>query len=83
MPAAHQRSAICPSRQRLTLRLWSRQIEIIDSMGLVERKVRLSIDSDRERVRRSGLWNSRHVDESYDSSFLDVLEERVEEIQPP
>ncbi len=27
----------------MTLRLWSRQIEIIDSMGLVERKVRLSI----------------------------------------
>ena len=31
MPAAHQRSAICPLRQRLTLRAWSRQIEIIDS----------------------------------------------------
>ena len=33
--------------------------------------------------RRSGLWNNRHVDESYDPSFLDVLEERVEEIRPP
>ena len=31
MPAAHQRSPICPSRQRLTLRAWSRLIEIIDS----------------------------------------------------
>jgi hypothetical protein len=25
MPAAHQRSAICPSRKRLTLVEWSRQ----------------------------------------------------------
>ena len=30
--------------------------------------------SDRERVRRSGLWNNNHVDESYDPAFLDVLE---------
>ena len=41
------------------------------------------LDSDREPVRRSGLWNNRHVDESYDPPFLDVLEERVEEIRPP
>ena len=26
-----------------------------------------------ERVRRSGLWNNRHVDESCDPRFLDVL----------
>ena len=32
IPAAHQRSAICPSRQRLTLAACSRQTEIIDSM---------------------------------------------------
>ena len=38
--------------------------------------------SDREPVRRSGLWNNRHVDENYDPSFLDVLEERVDETQP-
>jgi hypothetical protein len=31
MPAAHQRSAICPSRQRLTLIEWSRQIEMSTS----------------------------------------------------
>src|SRR3954454_73522 len=31
MPAAHQRSAICPSRQRFTLLACVRQIEIIDS----------------------------------------------------
>ena len=35
--------------------------------------------SDRERVCRSGLWNNNHVDETYDPSFLDVLEELVEE----
>ena len=32
IPAAHQRSAICPSRHRLTLREWSRLIEIIQRM---------------------------------------------------
>ena len=30
--------------------------------------------SDRERVRRSGLWNNRHVDEDYTPSFLNTLE---------
>ena len=29
--------------------------------------------SDRERVRRSGLWNNNHVDETYDPSFLDTM----------
>ena len=29
--------------------------------------------SDRGLVRASGLWNSRHVEESHDSSFLDVI----------
>ena len=33
--------------------------------------------SDRERVRRSGLWNNNHVDELYDSSFLDEMESRI------
>jgi hypothetical protein len=33
MPAAVQRSTICPSRQRATLRLVKRAIEIIDSTG--------------------------------------------------
>lgn len=31
----------------------------------------------RERVQRSGLWNNNHVDESYDSSFLPVLEQLI------
>ena len=28
----------------------------------------------RERVRKSGLWNSNHVDKSYDPAFLEQLE---------
>src|SRR3954453_8285154 len=43
IPAAHQRSAICPSRQRLTLVEWLRQMEIMLSMALVERSVRASV----------------------------------------
>ncbi len=31
----------------------------------------------RERVRRSGLWNQNHVEEGYDRRFLDVLEELI------
>jgi hypothetical protein len=33
---------------------------------------------DRERVRRSGLWNSNHVDERHDAAFLKCLERLVE-----
>jgi hypothetical protein len=32
---------------------------------------------DRDRVKNSGLWNSNHVDEPYDSAFLDKLDELV------
>lgn len=32
---------------------------------------------DRERVRNSGLWNSNHVDETYDARFLDEFERLV------
>ena len=39
----------------------------------------LGLWSSRERVRKSGLWNNRHVEESYDPSFLDELEARVPE----
>jgi hypothetical protein len=34
----------------------------------------LGRSSSRERVRASGLWNSNHVDEQYDSKFLDAME---------
>jgi hypothetical protein len=33
--------------------------------------------SDRERIRESGLWNSKHVTEQYDPSFLKQLEQIV------
>lgn len=36
--------------------------------------------SRREKVRRSGLWNQRHVDDDYDLAFLEVLEELVSRV---
>ena len=33
--------------------------------------------SDRERVRTSGLWNNKHVEENYDASFLDAMRKLV------
>ncbi len=38
--------------------------------------------SDRDLVRRSGLWNNRHVDESWDSSFLELMEKWIEKTEP-
>ncbi len=38
----------------------------------------LGHSSDRERVRRSGLWNSNHVDGEYDPSFLDLMEKWID-----
>lgn len=37
----------------------------------------------RERVRKSGLWNSNHVDEHYDPAFLSALEGLVREMEFP
>ncbi|MGI0526759.1 hypothetical protein [Rhizobium giardinii] len=37
----------------------------------------LGHDCNRERVRKSGLWNSNHVDETYDPAFLACLEEHM------
>jgi hypothetical protein len=36
---------------------------------------------DRERVRSSGLWNSNHVDETYDPAFLGALERLIDETE--
>jgi hypothetical protein len=33
----------------------------------------LGVHSSSEKVRESGLWNSRHVDETYDRDFLDIF----------
>lgn len=38
--------------------------------------------SDRERVRSAGLWNSNHVDETYDPAFLTTLEGLVDQTEP-
>lgn len=38
----------------------------------------LGLSSNRDKVRRSGLWNQRHVDEDYTLGFLDLLEAAVE-----
>lgn len=38
----------------------------------------LGLRSGRDKVRRSGLWNQRHVDENYVPGFLDVLETAIE-----
>jgi hypothetical protein len=37
--------------------------------------------SDRERVRKSGLWNQNHVDEAYDPAFLDTLDRLVSDVR--
>jgi hypothetical protein len=37
----------------------------------------LGLHSDREKVRSSGLWNSNHVDESYNPAFLDELDRLI------
>ena len=34
----------------------------------------------RERVKKSGLWNSNHVDEDYHPAFLDTLERFINQI---
>lgn len=36
--------------------------------------------SGRSRVRRSGLWNQRHVEEKYEPRFLDVMQTLIEEV---
>lgn len=35
----------------------------------------------RARVRQSGLWNSNHVDETYDPHFLDTLAAHIEKMK--
>jgi hypothetical protein len=38
----------------------------------------LGLFCSRQRVRQSGLWNNNHVDEQYEPSFLDTMEELAE-----
>ena len=37
----------------------------------------LGVDCNREKVRKSGLWNSNYVEKSYDAAFLDEFEDLV------
>ena len=37
----------------------------------------------REKVRTSGLWNSNHVDEGYDPTFLDALASLIDQVEAP
>jgi hypothetical protein len=37
----------------------------------------LGLSSSREKVIKSGLWNQKHVAESYDPAFLDVMEHAI------
>ena len=39
----------------------------------------LGLDCDRPKVRRSGLWNQQHVEDSYDPAFLDVFDALVDD----
>ena len=39
--------------------------------------------SDRDKVRRSGLWNNNHVDVDYSPSFLDALERHISTTHRP
>jgi hypothetical protein len=41
----------------------------------------LGAHSSRERVRNSGLWNNRHVDETHAPEFLEELERRVKAVR--
>jgi hypothetical protein len=44
--------------------------------GYIERNA-IALLSNYRKVRKSGLWNSNHVDERYDPGFLDCLEAHV------
>jgi hypothetical protein len=35
----------------------------------------------REKVRKSGLWNQNHVEESYDRTFLDTMEKLITDME--
>ena len=41
----------------------------------------LGLSCNRERVRKSCLWNSNHVDERYDPAFLETMERLVSSVK--
>jgi hypothetical protein len=42
----------------------------------------LGLHSPNGRIQQSGLWNLNHVEDAYDGTFLDVLEEEIEAMRP-
>jgi hypothetical protein len=42
----------------------------------------LGLNSGRERVRRSGVWNQRHVEDKYDPVCLEMFEAAIERAFP-
>lgn len=64
-----------------------------NSIALLSERNKASVDaasadwlgqfSDKEKVRTSGLWNSNHVDEDYDSQFLSKLAAYADETSKP
>jgi len=42
----------------------------------------LGRESPCKKIRESGLWNINHVDEEYDSQFMDVLDDKITETKP-
>ena len=43
----------------------------------------LGLNSDRERVRQSGLWNNAHVEQGWNPDFLEEMELRIEAMPRP
>jgi hypothetical protein len=44
-------------------------------------KAWLGHHSNRERVKKSGLWNQNHVEEAYEAVFLDILDRLVSDVK--
>ena len=68
--------AACDGRKRVeesSIALLSNRLELIDKPS----KEWLGLHHPKDSVRRSGLWNVQHVDQPYDPSFLDDMDELV------
>lgn len=61
--------------ERNAIALLSNRLSPVDPPGVAW----LGRYSQREVIRRSGLWNVRHVEERHDSQFLELLEMAVEQ----
>ena len=71
VPSKHSQRALI---EQNSIALLSGRLSPID----IPSKTWLGRHSIENLIRKSGLWNLNYVDNSHRSSFLDVLEERVE-----